>query len=72
MGLDQSVEEPTVDEIAEAIGQVGYDATIERDVTYPREYDPRGRVLAHGVDDATKPDLVQAAAAYVNLLRDTS
>ncbi|ESS12761.1 MAG: signal recognition particle, subunit SRP19 (srp19) [uncultured archaeon A07HR60] len=72
VALDQSIEDPTVDEIAEAIGQVGYDATIERDAIYPREYDPRGRVLAHGVDDATKPDLVQAAAAYVNLLRNSS
>ncbi|ERH04975.1 MAG: signal recognition particle 19 kDa protein [Halorubrum sp. J07HR59] len=72
VALDQSIEDPTVDEIAEAIGQVGYDATIERDAITPVEYDSRGRVLAHGVDDATKPDLVQAAAAYVNLLRDSS
>lgn len=67
---DQAVDEPTVDEIATAAQQVGYDAVIERDVTYPREYEPRGRVLVQGADDATKNDLVQAIAAYVDILRD--
>ncbi|WP_435070311.1 signal recognition particle subunit SRP19 [Haloplanus sp. C73] len=67
---DQAVEEPTVDEIATAAQQVGYDAVIERDVTYPREYEPRGRVLVQGADDATKNDLVQAIAAYVDILRE--
>jgi signal recognition particle subunit SRP19 len=68
--LDDAVEEPSVDEIASAVQQVGYDAVVERDVTYPREYEPRGRVLVKGADDATKNDLVQAVAAYVGLLRD--
>ena len=67
---DQAVDEPTVDEIAKAVQQVGYDAVIERDMTYPREYEPRGRVLVQGADDATKNDLVQAIAAYVGILRD--
>jgi signal recognition particle subunit SRP19 len=67
--LGDAVEDPTVDEIARAVQQVGYDAVIERDVTYPREYEPRGRVLVQGADDATKNDLVQAVAAYVHLLR---
>ena len=67
---DQAVEEPTVDEIARAVQQVGYDAVIERDVTYSREYEARGRVLVQGADDATKNDLVQAVAAYVNILRE--
>jgi signal recognition particle subunit SRP19 len=67
---DQAVEDPTVDEIAEAVQQVGYDAVIERDMTYPREYEPRGRVLVQGAEDATKNDLVQAVAAYVGILRD--
>jgi len=67
---DQAIDDPTVDEIAEAAQQVGYDAVIERDVTYPREYEPRGRVLVQGADDATKNDLVQAVAAYVAILRD--
>jgi len=30
-----AVEEPTVDEIATAVQQVGYDAVVERDVSYP-------------------------------------
>lgn len=68
--LSQAVEEPTVDEIAQAVQQVGYDAVIERDVIYPREFDARGRVLVQGADDATKNDLVQAVAAYVDILRE--
>ncbi|MFC6988283.1 signal recognition particle subunit SRP19 [Haloplanus sp. GCM10025708] len=67
---EDAVEDPTVDEIAEAVRQVGYDAVIERDVTYPRENEPRGRVLVKGAEDATKNDLVQAVAAFVALLRD--
>ncbi|WP_248897158.1 signal recognition particle subunit SRP19 [Haloplanus halobius] len=67
---DEAVPDPTVDEIAEAVQQVGYDAVIERDVTYPREYEPRGRVLVKGADDASKSDLIQAVAAYVDILRD--
>jgi len=31
-----AVEKPTVDEIADAVQQVGYDAVIERDKTYSR------------------------------------
>jgi signal recognition particle subunit SRP19 len=68
--LEQAVEEPTVDELAKAVQQVGYDAIIERDKTYSREYEQRGRVLVQGADDASKNDLVQAVAAYVNILRD--
>jgi signal recognition particle subunit SRP19 len=64
-----AVDEPTVDEIAEAVQQVGYDAVVERDATYPREFETRGRVLVKGADDATKTDLVQAIAAYVGILR---
>lgn len=65
-----AVEEPTLEEIAEAVGQVGYDAVIERDVAYSREpFRERGRVLVQGVEDSSKNDLVQAVAAYVNALR---
>ncbi|MGZ0745565.1 MULTISPECIES: signal recognition particle subunit SRP19 [unclassified Haloparvum] len=67
---DQSVEDPTVDEIAEAVQQVGYDAVIERDKTYSREYEPRGRVVVKGTEDTTKNDLIQAVAAYVDILRE--
>ena len=59
---DLAVREPTVDEIATAVQQVGYDAVIERDKTYPREYEPGGRVLVKDADDATKSDLLGAVA----------
>lgn len=65
-----AVSEPTVDEIARAVQQVGYDAVIERDTTYPKEYDQRGRVLVQGADDASKSDLLGAVAAYVAALRE--
>jgi signal recognition particle subunit SRP19 len=66
---DLAVPEPTVDEIAQAVQQVGYDAVVERDVTYPREYEPRGRVIVKNADDATKSDLLGAVAAYLGALR---
>ncbi|WEL18218.1 MULTISPECIES: signal recognition particle subunit SRP19 [unclassified Halorhabdus] len=67
---DLAVEEPTVEEIAKAVQQVGYDAVIEREKTYPREYETRGRVLVKDADDATKSDLLGAVAAYVAALRE--
>ena len=69
VSADLAVEEPTVDEIAQAVQQVGYDAVIEREKTYPREYEARGRVLVKDADDATKSDLLGAVAAYVAALR---
>lgn len=69
--VDQAIPSPTVDEIATAVQQVGYDAVIERDVTYPRDpLTESGRVRVKNVEDATKNDLVQAVAAYMNALRD--
>ncbi|WP_331236461.1 signal recognition particle subunit SRP19 [Natronorarus salvus] len=68
--LDLAVSKPTVDEIAAAVQQVGYDAAIERERIYPQEYEPRGRVVVKDADDATKNDLVQAVAAYVTALRE--
>ena len=67
---DLAVSEPTVDEIAKAVQQVGYDAVIERDATYPRESEPRGRVVVKGADDATKSDLLGGVAAYLGILRE--
>jgi signal recognition particle subunit SRP19 len=67
---DLAVEEPTVDEIARAVQQVGYDAVIEREKRYPREYETRGRVLVRNADDAGKADLLGAVAAYVAALRE--
>lgn len=69
VSLELAIEEPAVDEIAKAVQQVGYDAVIERDRTYPREYERRGRVLVENADDAGKSDLLQAVAAYLQALR---
>ena len=66
---DQAVTDPTVNELASAVGQVGYDAVIERDATYSREHDPRGRVLVQVTDQTTKNDLLRATAAYVQISR---
>jgi signal recognition particle subunit SRP19 len=66
-----AVADPEVDEIAEAVQQVGYDAVIERDVAYSREgHHERGRVLVKNPEDDSKNDIVQATAAYVGALRD--
>jgi signal recognition particle subunit SRP19 len=67
---DLAVPDPAVDEIAQAVQQVGYDAVIERDKTYPREYEQRGRVLVKDADDATKSDLLGAVAAYLQVIRE--
>lgn len=69
VALEQAVSDPSVDEIAEAVRQVGYDAVVERNKTYPREYEARGRVLVKDADDATKSDLLGAVAAYLQALR---
>lgn len=67
---DLAVETPTVDEIASAVGQVGYDTVVEREKAYARQpWDRTGRVRVRDADDATKNDLVQAVAAYVAALR---
>ena len=66
---DLAVENPDVEEIARAVQQVGYDTVIEREKTYPREYEPRGYVVVKAADDAAKSDLLQATAAYLGALR---
>ncbi|WP_435094082.1 signal recognition particle subunit SRP19 [Halorubrum sp. N11] len=68
--MDLAVEEPTVDEIAKAVQQVGYDAVIEREKTYSREFEPRGAVVVRGTEDTAKNDLVQAIAAYLGVIRE--
>lgn len=66
-----AIADPTVDEIATAVGQVGYDARIERDIAYSREHwKSRGRVVVKNADDANKGDLLQAVGAYLTALRD--
>jgi signal recognition particle subunit SRP19 len=69
VNLEQAVPEPTVDEIAQAVQQVGYDAVIERDKQYSREWEPRGRVVVKDADDASKSDLLGAVAAYLDVIR---
>jgi signal recognition particle subunit SRP19 len=65
-----AIPDPTVDEIAEAVEQIGYDAVIEREKAYPREHhSARGCVLVKDADDA-KTDLLPAVAAYVAALRE--
>lgn len=66
---DLAVEEPTAEELARAVTQVGYDVAVDRDRTYPREHEPRGRVVVRGAEDASKSDLLQATAAYLGALR---
>ncbi|MFB6142023.1 MAG: signal recognition particle subunit SRP19 [Halorientalis sp.] len=67
---DLAVPDPTVEEIAQAVQQVGYDAVVERDVQYPREWEARGRVLVKDADDASRSDLLQAVAAYLDVIRE--
>ncbi|WP_332898989.1 MULTISPECIES: signal recognition particle subunit SRP19 [unclassified Haladaptatus] len=67
---DLAVTDPTVEEIAKAVQQVGYDAVIERNKAYSREFEERGRVLVKNADDAGKSDLIQAVAVYVGVLRE--
>lgn len=69
--VSMAVTEPTLDEIAKAVQQVGYDATIEREKAYPRDpLDVTGRVAVQNADDAGKSDMIQAVAAYIQALRD--
>ncbi|MFB6093722.1 MAG: signal recognition particle subunit SRP19 [Halanaeroarchaeum sp.] len=71
VAAEMAVESPTIDEIAQAVQQVGYDAVIEREATYPRQpWRTEGRVLVKHADDAGKTDLIQAVAAYVQALRE--
>lgn len=66
--LDLAVSNPTIEEIAAAVEQVGYDAVVEPDATHPQEFTSRGRVRVMDVDDA-KNDLIQAVAAYLSAMR---
>lgn len=66
-----AVEEPTVEEIAASVEQIGYEADIERERAYSRRHwENSGRVVVHDADDSTKHDLVQAVAAYVSAMRE--
>jgi len=68
---DLAVSDPDVEEIAEAVKQVGYDAMIEPDLAYPRNHrEKTGRVAVENAEDDGKSDLLQGVAAYVQILRD--
>lgn len=67
--LDLAVTDPTIEEIAAAVEQVGYDVVIDADAMHPQEFDSRGRVIVQDVDDA-KNDLIQAVAAYLAAMRE--
>lgn len=68
---DLAVADPTVEEIAASVEQIGYDAEIDRESTYSRRpWEETGRVVVRDVDDSSKHDLVQAVAAYVGAMRE--
>jgi signal recognition particle subunit SRP19 len=69
--LDVAVPGPSLEEIAQAVGQVGYDAVVEREVSYPRTpHEESGRVIVRDADDSSKNDIIQAVAAYVSAMRE--
>lgn len=68
---DLAVHEPTIDEIAQAVQQIGYDAVVDRQARYPREpWEAQGRVIVQGADEESKNDVVQGVAAYLQVIRD--
>ncbi len=67
--LDLAVDNPTVEEIAAAVEQVGYVARVDADASHPQEFEGRGRVIVEDVEDA-KNDLIQAVAAYLSAMRE--
>jgi signal recognition particle subunit SRP19 len=64
-----AVEDPTVEEIAAAVRQIGYTATVEPEVCHPREVSARGRVRVQAEPDESKREVVLAVAAIVGVLR---
>ena len=64
-----AVADPAVEEIAAAVRQIGYTATVEPDVCHPREVEARGRVRVEAATDESKRDVVLAVAAIVEVLR---
>ncbi|MDY6779003.1 MAG: signal recognition particle subunit SRP19/SEC65 family protein, partial [Halobacteria archaeon] len=62
--------DPTADEVAKAVKQIGYDPVIERDKRYPRSWwRNEGRVRVEEVDDS-KRDVLRAAAVYLQAMRE--
>ncbi|MFB6282644.1 MAG: signal recognition particle subunit SRP19/SEC65 family protein [Halobacteria archaeon] len=66
---ESGVSDPTLEEIAKAVKQVGYDPDVELDKDYPRSWwEEKGRVVAQDVDDSKK-DVLRAVAVYVDAMR---
>lgn len=67
--VDTSVSDPSVQEIAKAVKQIGYDVTVEPEKSYPRSWwEGKGRVRVMEVDD-TKQDMLRAVSAYIEAMR---
>ncbi|MDY7081899.1 MAG: signal recognition particle subunit SRP19/SEC65 family protein [Halobacteria archaeon] len=67
---DTAVSDPSADEIAKAVKQIGYEAIIERDKKYPKSWwENEGRVLVKDADDS-KRDMLPAIAAYIDAMRN--
>ncbi|MFB6113838.1 MAG: signal recognition particle subunit SRP19/SEC65 family protein [Halodesulfurarchaeum sp.] len=71
VSVDMAVGDPTAEEIERAVRQVGYDARVYPNKAHPRRpHESTGYVAVQNADDAGKSDLLQAVAAYVQVLRD--
>ena len=65
---DTAVPDPTLQEVANAVRQIGYDPVVERDKKYPRSWwESKGRVRLDAED--SKPDVLRAIAAYIDAMR---
>lgn len=68
--LESAVPDPSADEVARAVKQIGYEPVIERDKRYPREWwRDTGRVRVKDAEDQ-KRDMLPAIAAYIAAMRD--
>ncbi|MCX2819475.1 MAG: signal recognition particle subunit SRP19 [Methanobacteriota archaeon] len=66
---DVAVDSPSAAEVANAAKQVGYEPEYEPDKQYPRSWwEGTGRVTVETED--SKPDVLRAVAAYVDVLRE--
>ena len=66
---DVAVDSPSAAEVANAAKQVGYEPEYEPNKQYPRSWwEESGRVTVE--TDDSKPDVLRAVAAYVDVLRE--
>ncbi|XGI83176.1 signal recognition particle subunit SRP19/SEC65 family protein [Halorutilales archaeon Cl-col2-1] len=65
---DTAVSSPTLQEVANAVRQIGYDPVVETDKKYPRSWwEAKGRVRLDA--DDSKRDVLRAVAAYIDAMR---